>query len=158
MTSLARFIAGALVVSLEMGCVPIPHIHKTASATGGIVLRDDEPAQGIRVRRVLGGGSGAEACTSVGEDVTTGDDGTFRFPEAQRVELFVALYGDPVAPVTVCIDAGDGLIPAWHSLYLGRKPPASLAMVCKVSTTTAPARRRGEPTPATGIASCEPVR
>ena len=153
-----RVIVATLTVSLATGCVPNLHIQRTAPATGGIVLVGDEPAQGVRVRRVLGGGSGPETCALSGEDFTTGNDGTFRFSEAHRIELYAPLYGDPSTPVAVCIDPGDGPIPAWNSPYLGREPPVSLALVCRVSTSTTPPRRRGGPSQSTRVAACEPVR
>jgi len=150
---------GLLAIAFSLpGCLPFPHVERRASETGGVLVRDGRPVANAQVKRVLGKSGGPDSCAASGEATTTDAAGSFSFPSSQRFEAVVPLIGDPIAPVTICIDVGQGLTDAWAASFLGARPPETLALVCEVSDTIVGEQRRGAPTTVVNQVVCNPVR
>ena len=134
-----------------VGCVPFPHMERRASEIHGTLVVLDAPPDTVRVKRVLSpyrilpgpADTTRPLCERSGEDTTVDATGSFHFDERRAFYPVLVLYGDPMAPVTICIDTGTGLKEAWHEGFLGPPPPKRLELLCRPETGSRAAECHG---------------
>ena len=131
--------AGAMVLLsiFTAGCLPFPHVERRASELNGTVV--DAGLRPVRVKRVLPPyqilpgpvDTDRPLCERPGDEVIVDAAGNFHFEEQSRFYPVIVFYGVSSPSVTICIDAGNGLVEAWHEAFVGQAPPRRIALVCK---------------------------
>jgi hypothetical protein len=120
---------------LIQGCLPIPHLERTASELKGVVLSSDgTPLPAVSVKRVLEiqADQHGRECMLPGETVATDLVGRFHFSGARKFLPVVPLIGEPTWKLYLCAGSGNQMSSCFGTIQFGH-PPAKLSLACIVT-------------------------